>query len=198
MRAEAGADTERGEPGGSLGGGGMSRAGLVPALAATGGLWAGLALLLHFGRHYHEPGWALRVAAFVGLVGLALAGWMVGRLVRRADYPWLMFFAATAIPLFQPQDKPDTLFWRLCGAAFGLVLVLVALYAFVRMISRTDELERRINQEALAFAFGLSLLLAMAYALLQDLLPPLSGLWVAAAMIAAWLVGWNLAAWRYR
>jgi hypothetical protein len=170
----------------------------MPALVATGGLWAGLALLLHFGRHYLDPGWVLRVAALAGLVGLALAGWMVGRLVRRADYPWLMFVAAIAIPLFQPHNKPDTLFWRLFGGATGLVLVLVAVLAFVRMISRTDELERRINQEALAFAFGVSLLLAMAYALLQDLLPPLSGLWVAAAMIASWLVGWNLAVRRYR
>jgi hypothetical protein len=198
MGSQAGADTGRGERGGTLGGGGMSRAGLVPALIATGGLWAGLALLLHFGRHYHEPGWALRSAALAGLVGLALAGWMVGRLVRRADYPWLMFVAAIAIPLFQPHNKPDTLFWRLFGGASGLVLVLVAVHAFVRLISRTDELERRINQEALAFAFGVSLLLALAYALLQDLLPPLSGLWVAAAMIASWLVGWNLAVRRYR
>lgn len=177
---------------------GMSREGLLPAALATLGLWAGLALVLHVGRHYHDTSTA-NVALFcAGVLGLALAGWMVQRLVRRADYPWLMFLAAVAIPLYEPQNKPDTRFWSLFSAVYGLVLVLVAVYAFVRMIARTDELERRINQEALAFAFGVSLVLAMSHSLLRELLPPLTGLWVAAAMIAAWLVGWNLAVRRYR
>ena len=39
---------------------------------------------------------------------------------------------ATAIPLYEPQAKPDALFWRLFSAGYGLVLVLVAVYAFVR------------------------------------------------------------------
>lgn len=179
-------------------GGGMSRGGLVPAVVATVGLWAGVALLVSFGQRYLDPRWSVRALFPCGLLCLVVAGVMTTRLVRRADYPWLMFVAALAIPLYQPFDKPDTLFWRTVGAVYGLLLVLAAVYAFVRMVARTDELERRINQEALAFAFVLSLVLALAYALLQDLLPPLRGLWVAAAMIAAWLVGWNLAARRYR
>jgi hypothetical protein len=179
-------------------GSGMSREGLVPALLATGALWLGHALLLHAGRHYLDPGWGVRACFFAGVAGLMVAGVATTRLVRRADYPWLMLVAATAIPLFQPQNKPDTLAWRLVGGATGLVLVLVAAHAFVRMVARMDELERRVNLEALAFAFGVSLVLAMAYALAQDLLPPLSGLWVSMAMIATWLVGWNLASRRYR
>ncbi len=178
--------------------GGMSREGFVPAVVATVGLWAGEALLVFFGQHDVDPRWSVRALFPCGLLCLVVAGVMTTRLVRRADYPWLMFVAALAIPLYQPFDKPDTLFWRTVGAVYGLLLVLAAVYAFVRMVARTDELERRINQEALAFAFVLSLVLALAYALLQDLLPPLQGLWVAAAMIATWLVGWNLAARRYR
>lgn len=177
---------------------GMSRAGLAPALAGAAGLWLGLALLVHAGRHYHETGWQTRGAFLGGVLGLVLAGWATARLVRRADYPWLMFLAAVAVPLYAPNDKPDVLFWRLFGAVYGLLLVLVAVWAFVRMVARTDELERRINQEALAFAFGTSLVLAVAYALMQDVLPALRGLWVAAGMIATWLVGWNLAVRRYR
>ncbi len=178
--------------------GGMSREGLVPAVVATAGLWAGVELLVSFGRQYLDPRWSVRALFACGLLSLLVAGLMTTRLARRGDYPWLMFVAALAIPLYRPHSKPDVLFWRLFGAAYGLVLVLVAVYAFVRMVARTDERERRINQEALAFAFGVSLVLAMAYALLQDLLPPLQGLWVATAMIAAWLVGWNLAARRYQ
>ncbi len=178
--------------------GGMSREGLVPALVATVGLWAGVELLESFGRQYLDPRWSVRILFVCGLLSLLVAGVMTTRLVRRGDYPWLMFVAALAIPLYRPHSKPDVLFWRLFGAAYGLVLVLIAVYAFVRIVARTDERERRINQEALSFAFGVSLVLAMAYALLQELLPPLQGLWVAAGMIACWLVGWNLAARRYR
>jgi uncharacterized membrane protein SirB2 len=179
-------------------GGGMSREGLLPAVIATVGLWAGVALLVSFGQRYQDPRWTVRALFVCGLLCLVVAGVMTTRLARRADYPWLMFVAALAIPLYQPFNKPDTLLWRTVGAVYGLLLVLLAVYAFVRMVARTDELERRINQEALAFAFVLSLVLTLAYALLQDLLPPLQGLWVAAAMIATWLVGWNLAARRYR
>lgn len=177
---------------------GMSREGLFPAALATGGLWIGRALVLRFGRSYLDTSWGNLAIFWSGVAALALAGWMMTRLVRRADYPWLMFVAAGAIPLYDPQGKPDTLFWRLFSAAYGLALVLVAAYAFRRMVARTDELERRINQEALAFAFASSVVLAMGYALFQELLPSLSGLWVAAAMIATWLVGWNLAVRRYR
>lgn len=178
--------------------GGMSQQGFAPAVLASAGLIVGRALVAFFGRHCHEPGWSFRAAYLFGFLGLVLAGWMATRLVRRGDYPWLMFVSVAALPLFEPQNKPDVLFWRLFGAGYGLVLVAVAVYAFVRMVARTDELERRVNQEALAFAFGSSIVLAIAYSLLQDLLPALQGLWVAAAMAVTWLIGWNLSWRRYR
>lgn len=178
--------------------GGMSREGSAPAVVAAGAVWLGEILLLNFGRHYQDPGWAVRGLALAGLACLLLAATAAVRLVRHAEYPWLMFVAAVLIPLYQPQNKPDVLAWRLVGAGYGLALVLVAVFAFVRMVARTDELERRINLEALAFAFSVSLVLVMAYALLQDLLPVLQGLWVASGMILTWLVGWNLASRRYR
>ena len=181
-----------------IGSQGMSREGMAPAIAVAVSLWLGAELVQLFGRHYLDPGWGVRAVFFSGLLCLFAACAMTTRLARRRDYPWLMFVAVIAIPLYQPQNKPDSPGWRIFGAAYGLVLVLVAVFAFVRMVARTDELERRINHEALALAFGVSLVLSMGYALLQDLLPPLQGLWVATAMIATWLVGWNWAARRYR
>lgn len=174
----------------------MSREGLLPSLVGVAGLWIGLFLVQAFGLRYMEPGRG-RIG-LAGLACLALAAVAVTRLARRADYPWLMFVAALALPLFEPQNKPDTLPWRVFSGAYGLVLVLVAAWAFTRMVARTDELERRINHEALAFAFALTLVLVMAWSLLSDVLPPLGGRWVATGMIAAWLVGWNTAARRYR
>ena len=176
----------------------MSRRGLWPAVVAAAGLWGGLALVLRAGHLSTAPGREFAASLLAGFLLLVLAGWLVQRLARRRDYPWLMFVAAVAIPLYEPQAKPDTLFWRLTSGAYGLALVLVAVYAFARMVRRTDELERRVNHEALSFAFAASLVLVMAWSLLQDVLPPLQGLWVASAMIAAWLVGWNAAVRRYR
>jgi MFS family permease len=177
---------------------GMSRPGLVPAIVASVSLWGGLALALRYGNRYLDADRGLHASLLGGALLLALAGWMVHRLIRRRDYPWLMFVAAVAIPLYEPQAKPDTLFWRLSSALYGLALVLVAVHAFVRMVRRTDELERRVNHEALSFAFAASLVIVMAWSLLQDVLPPMRGLWVASAMIAAWLVGWNAAVRKYR
>jgi hypothetical protein len=174
----------------------MSREGLLPALFGVAGLWVGLFLVQSFGIRYMEPG-----RGRIGLAGLAclvLAAVAVTRLARRADYPWLMLVAALALPLFEPQNKPDTFGWRVFSGLYGLALVVFAAWAFTRMVARTDELERRINHEALAFAFALTLVLVMAWSLLSDVLPPLSGRWVAAGMIAAWLAGWNAATRRYR
>ncbi|HXY39067.1 MAG TPA: hypothetical protein VEQ10_05325 [Vicinamibacteria bacterium] len=177
----------------------MSRDGLLPALLAVAGLWGGLAVLRLYAWHQLEPGWGVHLGLLLpGFLGLVLAGWMATRLARRRDHPWLMFVAVVVLPIFQPQNKPGVLFWRLVGGVCGLALVAVAVYAFVRMVARTDELERRINQEALSFAFASSLVLAIAYSLFQDLLPPLQGVWVAAAMSATWLLGWNVSWSRYR
>jgi MFS family permease len=175
----------------------MSRAGLLPALVAGAGLWAGALLTQHAGRHHLDAGWAPLLIGLGGVLGLLLCGWAATRLVRRADYPWLMFLAAVAFPLFQPQNKPDSLPWRLASGLWGLALVVLALSAFARMLSRSDELERRIQQEALAFSFAATLVLVVAWTVLQDLLPPLQGVWVAAAMSLSWLVGWNVATRRY-
>jgi len=178
---------------------GMSRKGLLPAAVAAGGLWVGMALVLHFGHHYLDPAGAPVGALAGGAAVLVAAGLMVGVLLRWRDYPWLMFVAATALPLYRAENTTDRLAWvRASSVLFALAVVVVAVSAFVRMVRRTDELERRVNQEALSFAFAVTLVLSVAWSLLQDALPPLRGLWVASAMIAAWLVGWNAAVRRYR
>jgi hypothetical protein len=155
--------------------------------------------MLRAGQLSVGPGRDLVVAIVAGHLVFALAGWMVYRLIRRRDYPWLMFVAASALPLYRAQNTTDRLAWvRAASVVLALALVVVAVYAFVRMVRGTDELERRVNQEALAFAFVATLVLVVGWSLLQEVLPPLRGLWVASAMIVAWLVGWNAAVRRYR
>lgn len=178
---------------------GMSRSGLVPAVVAVAGLWGGLALVLRAGHLSTDPGRQFAASLGGGAMALLLAVGTIHRLVRARDYPWLMFVAAAALPLFQPQNTTDRLAWVRAGSiVFALSLVVVTVYGFVRMVRRTDELERRVNQEALSFAFAVTLVLSVAWSLLQEVLPPLRGLWVASAMIGAWLLGWNAAVRKYR
>jgi hypothetical protein len=177
---------------------GLSRSGLLLAIAGGISLWVGRLLLQAFGRHHLDVAFQHWLVGAAGLGCLMLAGWAAARLFRVGDTPWLMFLAAVAFPLFQPQSKPDTLPWRLGSGLWGLLLVLLAVRAIARMLARGDELQRRINHEALAFAFAVTLVLVVAWSVLQELLPPLQGVWVASALSSTWLVGFGLAARRYQ
>ena len=53
--------------------GGMSREGLLPAVIATVGLWAGVSLLVSFGQRYHDPRWSVRALFPCGLLCLVVA-----------------------------------------------------------------------------------------------------------------------------
>lgn len=61
--------------------------------------------------------------------------------------------------------------WRLLLALLPLPPFAGFLWAFIRVIRESDELERRIHLEALAVAFPLSILLVMVLGLLQLAIP---------------------------
>ena len=74
-----------------------------------------------------------------------------------------------------------------------------ALVAYLRFLSRMDELGRRIQLEALAFGFGAAGLLTFAYGFLENAgFPQLSYIWVFPLMIALWGIGGAVASYRYR
>ena len=80
-----------------------------------------------------------------------------------------------------------------------LVPALVMVLAVVRFVGRVDELQRRIQLEALAFAFPAAAVLAFSYGLLEDVgFPRLSWTWVVPLMVALWGIGLALAVRRYR
>ena len=75
----------------------------------------------------------------------------------------------------------------------------LALFAYLRFLSRMDELGRRIQLEALAFGFGAAGMLTFAYGFLENAgFPQLSYIWVFPLMIALWGVGGAIASYRYR
>ena len=80
-----------------------------------------------------------------------------------------------------------------------LVPAGLALFAYLRFLSRMDELGRRIQLEALAFGFGAAGMLTFAYGFLESAgFPQLSYIWVFPLMIALWGVGGAIASYRYR
>lgn len=82
---------------------------------------------------------------------------------------------------------PPASLWRAPIALLPVIPVGFALAAYVRFLSRSDELQQRINLQALAFAFGATALLTFTYGFLEIAgFPQLSWIWVLPLMIGLW------------
>jgi hypothetical protein len=95
--------------------------------------------------------------------------------------------------------------FRLAGAARALVGIapvvptIFALLSFVRFLGRMDELQRRIQLEALGFGFGATAILTFAYGFLELAgFPHISLIWILPLMVVLWGIGGAVASWRYR
>ena len=88
--------------------------------------------------------------------------------------------------------------WRYPLFLVPVIPLVVAAWAVFRMISDVDELQRRIQLEGLAFAFGGGSLVTTAYGMLQAAgLPDVSWLFVWPVYAVCWVVGLTLAQRRY-
>ena len=170
------------------------------------GLLAGAAS--RFDRVANAPGSPGYAAAWaVILVALVAAGVSIATVMRRRGYRWLAVAAALALVAFDPGQYPTGRdwglghrgpAWRVVWVAYVFALMAGAAAAVLRTIRRTDELEQRVNLLAAGFAFFLTLGLTLAWALLEDVLPPLRAAWVTGLMVAAWFGGTAIAERRYR
>jgi hypothetical protein len=135
-----------------------------------------------------------------GLVAFAFSGLVAYRIVRRREYPWILGLVAVGLPFYEPIPGAfgGSVFWRLTTTSRDLALVGAAVYFLVRTMQSADELERRIQLEALSWSYSVVLVALIAYALAEDLLPPLRGPWVASALIGSWVVAWLIASIRYQ
>lgn len=80
--------------------------------------------------------------------------------------------------------------WRVPLALAPMVPLVFVLLAFVRYLGRMDELQRRVQFEALAFAFGGTALLTFGYGFLQLVgFPQASWFFVWPIMATLWIVG---------
>jgi cadmium resistance protein CadD (predicted permease) len=89
--------------------------------------------------------------------------------------------------------------WRLVVTLLPLIPIGLALLVFMGQFGQMDELQQRIQLQALAFSFFTSGMLTFSYGLLQNVgLPQVSFIAVFPLMIALWGLGYVIAARRYR
>ncbi len=86
---------------------------------------------------------------------------------------------------------------------FGLAVVpvvplLFALRAFLRFLSRMDELQQRIQLQAIGFAAGTTGMISITIGFLENVgVPQPSWIWILPMMIAFWGIGLAIASRRY-
>ncbi len=124
---------------------------------------------------------------------------------NRARHRALMLFyagavmcgAAAAVAQMMLRHGADGVGIALFALA-GLA-ALMAIAGLIRVLRTADELQRRINHQALAFAYVGTLIVCLASGFLQQFgLPCLSGLGVCALLVALWSLGLILSSRRYQ
>jgi hypothetical protein len=115
-------------------------------------------------------------------IGLALLGYM-------------MFLVGSVTVLRGNPDAP----WRYVVAVIPVAPIALFLYLITRRIARLDELQRRIQIEALGFAMGATALVTFAYGFLEGVgMPHLNWTYILPLMAALWAVGTAIVTFRYR
>lgn len=119
--------------------------------------------------------------------------------LREFSFAMLGYVVVLPISILLIQASPATAWWRVPVALAPVVPAAFVLVAFLRYFRRMDELQRRIQFEGLALAFGATTLLTFSYGFLENVgFPPLSWIFVAPLMIALWGLGCARAARSYR
>lgn len=95
--------------------------------------------------------------------------------------------------------SPPAAWWRIPLALAPVVPIIFAVLAFMRIFGRMDELQRRIQLEALAFSFAITGVVTFSYGCLVYVgFPAISWVYIFPLMIALWGVGQAIAKRRYQ
>lgn len=175
----------------------MSRRGVADFAVAAIGLLLGV-YVLRRALPSPDASSSNTTLLLVGFTALFACGFCLFAIVRRREYPWILAFASVALPLFEPSRAPYGVSDRVVFAIRDLALVGAAVLFLVKGIGRSDELERRTHLEALSWSYTLIVVALVALALVEDVLPPMRGTWVASGMLATWFIAWVVASSRYQ
>ena len=89
--------------------------------------------------------------------------------------------------------------WRFPIAVTPVVPFMYGIVAYVRYLQSVDELQQRINLEALAIAFGATAAITFCYGFLEHVgLPHINWWWVWPVMGASWILGNEYAVRKYK
>jgi hypothetical protein len=114
-------------------------------------------------------------------------------LLAMAAYVIVLLVSVTLINI-----SPASAWWRIPLALAPVVPIIFAMIAYMRFMIRMDELQRRIQFEALAFGFGGTAILTFSYGLLENVgLPHISWIFVFPLMCILWGIGSAIASRRY-
>ena len=110
----------------------------------------------------------------------------------------MLAYTITLIIALQVIEANPQAPWRYALAVAPVIPICFALWAFIRALGRMDELQRRIQLNAIGFAFGATAIITFTYGFLELVgLPSLSYIWVLPLMIALWGIGGVAASLRY-
>src|SRR6476661_7823635 len=118
---------------------------------------------------------------------------LLWRLARRGDY-WALFLGGgVAFLSFFRFDKAPLAagtFLEKPLILIPLVPAALTIWAFLKMVLNTDELQRRILYQALTVGFGVTFAATLVYSVLEDLgLPHVSAVWWWGTLALSWVVG---------
>jgi hypothetical protein len=111
----------------------------------------------------------------------------------------LLLYAGVLVVSIKMLESGIDSDWKYLVAILPVFPALGVPIGVVRGIQAMDELQRRIQLEALAFGFALAAIGTFTYGFLQNAgLPELSWVWVWPVMAGCWMVGQLVAQRRYR
>lgn len=137
-----------------------------------------------------------------GALLILLVSFFFVRMMRRRDY-WPVFLAGTlAFGSFFRFDRAPIAAGTVLEKPLILLPLLpaaVATWGFMAMIREADELERRINYQALSFAFVVTFSACLVWSLLEDLgLPRISSFYWWLILAISWGIGLTIYSRKYR
>lgn len=170
------------------------------ALGAAFGLIIGGGLDMIFG----DTGWGLVIGILLG----ALLGYWIKFPLPAMRYPahvipqiiisavlFFIIFLGSQWMLNQEFTQP---YQYLIAVAPAVPAAWLA-YSIASAISQLDELQRRIQLEAIGIGFGGSVLISITYALLAQVgVPQISWMFVPLLMVLLWGIGKLWTMWKYR
>jgi hypothetical protein len=108
------------------------------------------------------------------------------------------YLVATFISVRVIKHNPSAT-WKYAWALLPMIPAVYVPLTVINFLREIDELQRKIQLEALAFAFATSAVLTLSYGFLQNAgLPDLNWVWVWPVMGICWAIGVIVARWRYR